>query len=89
MVSPFCTVLDESGVVSRTRSLDSIDAEDEEDREIPTKKKKHRPLEESVGTGKKTDKLKRRQHVERASSEGVSNVQIKGACLWDDPDKEH
>lgn len=60
---------DESGVVSRTRSLDSIDAEDEEDREIPTKKKKHRPLEESVGTGKKTDKLKRRQHVERASSE--------------------
>ena len=62
---------DEGGMGSRTRSLDSLDAEDEEEREIPIKKKKGRPFEESGDTGKKSEKVKRRQHVEKASSEGT------------------
>ena len=66
---------------ARTRSLDSLDGEDEEEREIPVKKKKHRPIEESADTGKKSEKLKRRQHVEKASSEGTDSTGIVKANL--------
>ena len=72
---------DEGGMGGRTHSLDSIDTEDEEDREIPIKKKKHRPLEESISTGKKTEKLKRRPHVERASSEGMGVTTLTTTIL--------
>lgn len=58
----------------RTRSLDSLEAEDEEERDIPIKKKKNRTFEESSDTGKKSEKLKRRQHVEKPSSEGTADV---------------
>ena len=57
----------------RTRSLNSLDAEEEEQREIPIKKKKGRPFEESADTGKKSEKVKQRQHIEKASSEGTLN----------------
>lgn len=49
--------------------MDSLEPEDEE--EIPIKRKKSRPLEESANPGKKSEKLKRRQHVEKQSSEGA------------------
>ena len=49
--------------------MDSLEPEDEE--EIPIKRKKSRPLEESADPGKKSEKLKRRQHVEKQSSEGA------------------
>ena len=49
--------------------MDSLEPEDEE--EIPIKRKKSRPLEESGDPGKKSEKLKRRQHVEKQSSEGA------------------
>ena len=52
----------------RTRSLDSIGDDIEEEREIPAKKKKHRP-EESVSTGKKAQ---RRHQEEKESTEGTS-----------------
>ena len=63
---------DEGGLGGRTRSLDSLEPEDEE--EIPIKRKKSRPLEESVDPGKKSEKLKRRQHVEKQSSEGAFHI---------------
>ena len=53
----------------RTRSLDSI-GDDNEEREIPVKKKKHRP-EESGSTGKKAQ---RRQQEEKESTEGTECI---------------
>lgn len=58
--------------------MDSLEPEDEE--EIPIKRKKSRPLEESANPGKKSEKLKRRQHVEKQSSEGA--LYILYAYLW-------
>ena len=81
-LSCMCNFLDEGGMGGRTQSLDSIDAEDEDEREIPVKKKKRRPLEESADTGKKTEKLQRRQHVEKGSSEGADSVGFKCVYFW-------
>ena len=64
--------LDDEAMGGRTRSLDSLEPEDEEERELPVKKKRHRSLEESSDTGKKGEKIKRRQQMEKDSSEGES-----------------
>lgn len=61
-------ISDDGGMGGRTRSLDSIGDDIEEEREIPAKKKKHRP-EESVSTGKKAQ---RRHQEEKESTEGTS-----------------
>jgi len=65
---------DDEGMGGRTRSLDSLEPEDDEDRELPIKKKKHRSVEESSDSGKKGEKIKRRQQVEKDSSEGESVI---------------
>ena len=71
----FSVIVDDSTIAVRTRSLDSLEPDDEEEREIPiVKKKKHRSFEESSEPGKKSDKLKKRQHVVKDSSEGESVV---------------
>lgn len=64
--------LDDETMGDRTRSLDSLEPEDDEEREIPIKKKRHRSFEESSDTGKKSEKIKRRQQMEKDSSEGES-----------------
>ena len=64
--------LDDGTMGGRTRSLDSLEPDDDEEREIPIKKKKHRSFEESDDASKKSEKVKRRQHVEKDSSEGES-----------------
>lgn len=70
--SHFVFFLDDGTMGGRTRSLDSLEPDDDEEREIPIKKKKHRSFEESSDTGKKSDKVKRRQHMDKDSSEGES-----------------
>ncbi|KAL9964040.1 hypothetical protein ACROYT_G027614 [Oculina patagonica] len=60
---------DDGTMGGRTRSLDSLEPDDDEEREIPIKKKKHRSFDESSDTGKKSDKVKRRQHMDKDSSE--------------------
>ena len=62
--------LDDEGMGARTRSLDSLEPEDDEDRELPIKKNRHRSVEESSDSGKKSEKIKRRQQAEKDSSEG-------------------
>ena len=65
-------LLDDEAMGGRTRSLDSLEPEDDEERELPIKKKRHRSLEESSETGKKGEKTKRREQIEKDSSEGES-----------------
>ena len=65
-------LLDDEAMGGRTRSLDSLEPEDDEERELPIKKKRHRSLEESSDTGKKGEKIKRRQQMEKDSTEGES-----------------
>ena len=68
-------ILDDGTMGGRTRSLDSLEPDDDEEREMPIKRKKHRSFEESSDTGKvKSDKVKRRPHIDKDSSEGESVV---------------
>ena len=53
----------------RTRSLDSLDVEGDEERPLPLKKKKHKTLEESSDPAKRSEKVKRKQIVEKESSD--------------------
>ena len=61
--------LDDGPMGGRTRSLDSLEPDDDEERETPIKKKKHRSFEDSSDTGKKSEKVKKRQHMDKDSTE--------------------